>query len=95
MPDLILHVKKEYFDEIKSGYKRYEYRLRTEYWKKRLVRREYSGIQIFCGYPKKGDASRVIRRKWTGCEPGLIRHKHFGNLFAAPVEIFAIDVSSK
>lgn len=43
MKKRILHlpVKKIYFDQIKSGKKLDEYRLVTEYWKKRLEGRDY------------------------------------------------------
>jgi hypothetical protein len=56
MKKRILHlpVKKIYFDQIKSGKKLDEYRLVTEYWKKRLEGRDYDEVHVKCGYPKTG-----------------------------------------
>jgi len=33
---LIFNLKKEWFDKIKSGEKTHEYRLATDYWRKRI-----------------------------------------------------------
>ncbi|WP_455657249.1 hypothetical protein [Photorhabdus khanii] len=54
MKKRILHlpVKKIYFDQIKSGEKSDEYRLVTEYWKKRLEGRDYDEVYVKCGYPR-------------------------------------------
>lgn len=90
MNDLVLHVKKGYFDSIRDGHKPLEYRERTPYWEKRLRGREYSGVQLHCGYPKAGDSSRIIRRRWKGFIEETIVHDHFGNRH---VPVFSIDVS--
>ena len=68
MKKRILHlpVKKIYFDQIKSGKKLDEYRLVTEYWKKRLEGRDYDEVHVKCGYPKAGDVSRIEVRPWRG-----------------------------
>ena len=87
MKDLVLHVKREYFEAIKDGSKPREFRLRTDYWTKRLQGREYSGVQIHCGYPPCNDKSRILRRPWRGYEFLRITHKHFG---IYPVEVYAI-----
>jgi hypothetical protein len=50
---LHLHLKYKWFDLIKSGKKKIEYREVTEYWEKRLVSRKYDFIFIYKGYPKK------------------------------------------
>jgi hypothetical protein len=86
---LVLHVKKIYFDLIKSGAKSYEYRLITPYWTKRIFKRSYDVIEIHCGYPKQGDTSKIITRKWSGYYMALIHHDHFGK---DRVKVFAIDV---
>jgi len=65
--DLILNVKKIYFDQIKSGEKKWEFREVKPYWKKRLIDRDYTGVQIRMGYPKNTDKARILRFKW---------HKH-------------------
>jgi hypothetical protein len=88
---LILHVRRRYFILIAEGKKAFEYRLVTPYWEKRLLGREYEYIEIHCGYPKKGDRSRIIRRQWNGfvvIEDFV--HEEFGS---DPVRVFAIDVA--
>lgn len=85
---LTLHLKAEYFNAIKDGSKLKEFRLCTGYWKKRLDK-EYDEIHLKLGYPKRGDASRTIVKKWNGFEVEKIKHEHFGK---KAVEVFAIDV---
>lgn len=92
MSDLVLHLKKKYFDQIKSGEKKFEYRLKTPYWSKRLAGRQYNNIRLLCGYPKRGDKSREIVRKFRGYETQIISHPEFGE---KPVRVFAIPVSAK
>lgn len=89
---LILHLKREYFDAIKRGDKPFEYRLRTPYWTKRLVGREYKTVMLLCGYPKLDDEDKVILCHWHGFEAQTIRHPHFGE---KPVQVFAISVDDK
>ena len=84
---LHLHVKKQYFDEIKNRQKIYEFRLMNEYWEKRLVGRHYDGIVICCGYPKKDDTTKRLEFKWHGAFETTITHDHFGN---KPVFVYAI-----
>lgn len=88
----ILHLplKAVYFHEIKSGAKTLEYRLRTQYWEKRLVGREYDEIHIKLGYPKSDDYERIIIRPWKGFLKQTIQHEHFGD---KPVDVFAIIVN--
>lgn len=76
----ILHlpVKAEYFREVKSGTKLYEYRLRTDYWRKRLEGRVYDEVHIKSGYPAANDLDRIVVRPWRGFEVQKIEHKHFG-----------------
>jgi hypothetical protein len=88
----ILHLKVngEYFDETKDETKKFENRLKTEYWKKRLVGRTYDLIYVKKGYPKNDDTSRILVRPWRGYEVHTKIHKHFG---PNPVEVFAIRVN--
>lgn len=86
---LTLALKGIYFDEIKSGVKCYEYRLQTEYWKKRLIGRHYDQIVLTRGYPAAGDDSRRMVKPWRGYIEKTIRHPHFG---PEPVKVFAIMV---
>lgn len=90
MKDLILHVKKIYFEAIRDGKKLKEYRKQTPYWEKRLYNHEYAAVQIHCGYPKANDSTRIIRRRWKGFIEETIIHEHFEN---KPVFVFSIDVS--
>tara|TARA_R110002124_G_scaffold80776_4_gene213544 strand:+ start:1046 stop:1327 length:282 start_codon:yes stop_codon:yes gene_type:complete len=87
---LHLPLKTVYFHQIKSGSKIFEYRLQTEYWKKRLVGREYDEIHIKLGYPKKGDQERILIRTWEGILNQTIQHEHFGS---EEVNVFAIKVN--
>lgn len=88
--DLTLALKAEYFDAIKAGTKPDEFRLQTDYWRKRLVGRTYDRVVLTKGYPRSDDLSRRIERKWRGYKETVITHPHFGS---APVPVFAIDVT--
>lgn len=87
---LSLPLKREYFDAIQSGKKLEEYRLCTPYWTKRLEGKTYERIMLTLGYPSASDHKRRIAKPWLGFTRKTITHPHFG---AAPVEVFAIDVS--
>ena len=52
--DKILHLNlfRKYFDEIAEGTKTIEYRDRTDYWKKRIERKDYTHIKFQLGYTK-------------------------------------------
>lgn len=90
MSTLHLPLKGIYFDQIKSGEKKLEYREATPFWDKRLLDRKYDQIVLTKGYPKKGDPERTIRRPWQGCYKKFIRHQHFGDRI---VEVYAIPVN--
>jgi len=88
----ILHrnLKGIYWDRIQSGDKDFEFRLQTEYWKKRLVGREYDAVCVKRGYPKKDDKSKILWKKWKGYESvNNFQHPHFGK---GQHDIFAIDL---
>ncbi len=89
LPILHLHVKDVYFQQIKDKSKPYEYRLRTDYWKKRLVGKSFKEIHIHSGYPKKGDKTKTVKRRWDGFREVKIAHEHFG---LERVDVFAIRV---
>ncbi|VVD29212.1 hypothetical protein [Paraburkholderia dioscoreae] len=89
LPDLALPLKAEYFDDIVAGRKPEEFRLATDYWRKRLVGREYGRIVLMRGYPKRDDHERRLIRPWRGLVMRTITHPHFG---PEPVEVFAIAV---
>ena len=66
MKTLTLHLKKKWFDMIKAGIKKEEYREMTQYWHNRLYKKgdftfnEYDIIVFKLGYPKKGDKERTL-----------------------------------
>lgn len=93
MGDLTLPLKGEYFDQIASGEKPEEYRLRNVFWGARLVGKTFDRIVLTRGYPKGGGVEGVTRltRQWRGYRTTVLRHPHFG---AEPVAVFAIDVST-
>jgi hypothetical protein len=87
---LTLNLKDVYFQEIKSGVKKYEYRLLTPYWEKRLINKFYEEIILKSGYPKKDNMEKQIVRPWLGYEIQTINHPHFG---VNAVKVFAILVN--
>lgn len=86
---LVLPVKREYFEQMRDGAKLAEYRLVTEYWRRRLLGRTYSHVIITLGYPKRDDESRRLVFPWRGYTVETITHPHFG---ADQVTVFAIVV---
>jgi len=90
LPDLVLHLKKEYFEQIKSGVKKEEYREMTPYWFSRLFGKKYRNIILVSGYPK-GLAGAIIR-PYRGYELKTIEHELFGPL---PVLVYAIQIPAR
>lgn len=89
MKVLIFNLKTEYFQEIKSGVKKEEYRLCNPYWTKRLAGKNFSKVIVKLGYPKKDDKDKEIIFPWNGYKIKTILHKHFGS---TPVKVFAIKL---
>ncbi|WP_239056031.1 hypothetical protein [Fusobacterium sp. IOR10] len=88
--NLILNVRKEYFDEVKSGKKKYEYRLFNDYWKKKIWFVDWiDNVIIKLGYPKNIETEKIIKFKYQGYEIETIKHKEFGD---KPVKVFAIKL---
>ena len=92
---LTLHLKRKYWEQIRDGKKKYEYRLDTRYWRKRILRLDGSitkvdVVRLLLGYPERGDESKLLLRKCGGITRGSIRHKEFGPDL---VDVFRIDVS--
>lgn len=86
---LTLNLKKEYFLEILNGKKKYEYRVRNNYWIKRLENKNFDEIHFKLGYPKKGDEDKTIIKPYIGYELQVISHKLFGE---DNIEVFAIKI---
>lgn len=91
MSTLTIPLKGEYFDQIKAGTKPEEFRLVTEYWRKRLEGRHYDRIVLTRGYPKADDHERRLVKPWRGYIVRAITHPHFG---PGPVQVFAIRVGA-
>ncbi len=89
---LTLNLKFEYFDAIRAGEKLEEFRLRNDYWSKRLVGHQFTGIILRKGYPKSGDTERELIVPWNGYREITLTHPHFGT---EPVDVFALDVSGR
>lgn len=89
MKILTLNLKREYFEQIKSGIKTEEYRLCTPYWSKRLEGKTFDKIIIKLGYPKNSEVEKIMEFPWKGYKKKKITHKHFGS---TPVKVFAIKV---
>ena len=64
--DLVLPLKREYFEQIRDGLKTEEFRLCTPYWAKRLEGRSYNQVILTLGYPAKDDSSRRLALPWRG-----------------------------
>lgn len=65
MKRLTLPLKKQWFDMIKSGEKKEEYRSISDYWRKRLIDKSgnfkrFDIVTFTCGYPSKYDIGRFI-----------------------------------
>lgn len=58
--NLYLVLKNPWFDMIKSGEKKEEYRELTDFWKTRLEGKEFDTLEFVHGYPKKEDMSKRL-----------------------------------
>lgn len=81
---LILH--KKWFDQIKAGEKKKEFREVTEYWRRRIEGRQYSCIIFQNGYAK--NAPRVTVQ-YKGYSITQLTHEHFKN---NPVTVYALKL---
>lgn len=87
---LHLNVKGEYFDQIKRGDKKEEYRLFNSFWCARIDMKTFNEVHILKGYPKKSDSTRRLVFPWNGYEIKQMTHKEFGE---KPVEVYAIRLN--
>ena len=79
MSDLVLHVKKEYFQLIAEGNKKEEYRKVCLYWRKRLDGKTFDRVVIACGYPSRLDDGLWLSFPWNGYYMKTIYHKEWNN----------------
>lgn len=87
MSDLRLAVKRKWFEQTKAGLKPFEYRLDNEYWRKRLIGKNYNNLIITLGYPKKTETDKIIVMPYLGYEMQTITHAEFCE---KPERVFAI-----
>ena len=90
--ELVLPLKREFFEQIRTGNKTEEFRLLTPFWKKRLEGRSFDRVVLTLGYPKKEDHARRLVLPWKGYCIKEIAHPFFG---PDPVMVYAIDVSGR
>ena len=86
MADLFIIIKRKYFDQIKDGSKKEEYREITQYWSNRLIDRQYDNVIFQAGYQKQSPRLKV---KFKGVKIKQITHEFFNN---EPKEVFAIQL---
>ena len=89
---LTLHLKRKWWEQIRDGVKTVELRRANDYWRRRLIGRHYDKVHLLMGYPKRGEKSRTLKRKWRSVSIASVLHEEFG---ALPVEVFAIDVGEE
>ena len=66
-PDILtLPLKRRYFDQIKSGTKKEEYRNANDYWTKRVKGKRFDVIEFKLGYPERGDLKRIMWFRFGG-----------------------------
>ncbi|WP_321276946.1 ASCH domain-containing protein [Thiomicrorhabdus indica] len=90
MKTLHLNLKQKWFEQIKSGEKTEEYRIRNNYWNKRLEK-DYDQVVIKLGYPAKTDTSRVMIFECKGIVEKCVTHEEFGY----GVHVYAIQLGER
>jgi hypothetical protein len=85
--NLVLPLKREFFEAIRDGSKVWEYRLHNSYWCRRLLGKRYRYCIFTLGYPKRNDCSRRIVHPFRGWQITKLQHDLFG---PDPVKVFAI-----
>ena len=85
-------MKRKWFEQVKSGEKVEEYRLRNNYWSKRLSGKTFDRIVLTLGYPKKGCSDRRIELPWHGCVEKTVVSEEWNN---QPMDVFAIKLTSR
>lgn len=87
---LHLNLKTKYWNDVNNGVKPEEYRLTTDYWRKRLGNgNRYDYVFIKLGYPKADDWSKILIFRWNGAKEKIIDHEEFDGR----TRVFAIDLS--
>lgn len=87
--DLILPVKRKWFERIRDGLKDEEFRLVTPYWRRRLEGKTFEHVIITLGYPPRHDTSRRLVFPWQGYRMTTITSEEWNN---EPRHVFAINL---
>ena len=77
---LHLNLYRKYFDAIVNGTKVFEYRQKTDYWKKRIEGREYDIIKFRNGYAKDAPTMLVEYKGYNIGFNVLCEEKYMINL---------------
>ena len=75
----ILHLTlhRKWFDEVRSGEKKEEYRRTTKYWRSRLLNKQYDEIRFVNGYGRNRPFMRVEYlgiREWSPADIIFVIH---------------------
>jgi len=85
--NLSLILTNHWFDQILSGRKKYEYRLVTPHWVKKLSGKSFQTITFSRGYTSTKSVFKCGKIELT-----TIKHDFFGN---DPVAVFQIEIKDK
>jgi len=91
MKILHLNLKAEYFEQIRDGKKLFEFRECNDFWRKRLISKEYDEVHFKLGYPKNDDNLKILKRKYIKYDVRIINHPHFYD--SKPTKVFAIPTT--
>ena len=91
---LTLRLKKKYFDEIKAGTKKFEYREKCEYWRLRIERKNIDDIQLIWGFPRREEMNENNQMifPWNGYEIHQVVHEQWKN---KKTEVYAIRLNKE
>jgi hypothetical protein len=90
---LTLRVRRKYFEQMKSGEKKHEYRKITPYYTARLVNPNLKTVEITIGYPSpEREPEKFLLFKWSGYGTTIITHEEFGN---TPEEVYDIFLKER
>ena len=90
--DLILPLKGKWFEQVKAGTKPEEYRLDNDYWRKRLIGKNFDRVIVTLGYPRRDDTERRIVFPWNGYTMKTITSEEWDN---QPQIVFAIKLEKE
>jgi hypothetical protein len=69
---LHLHLRAEYFDAIKAGTKKEEFRLHTGFYTKRLSKAPFAGVVLYRRYPKAEAERDSLRKALEVAQPYVV-----------------------